>query len=151
MTSLHAAANSGDLHRVKFLINRGTNIDTQTSDHSTPLHRAVQQQHEDVVRFLIDNGANCNIPNGAGQTPLHLAACNDNVLILLLLVEGHAEISPRDNRIWFFYSHLVRFNVFIKRPYIMLVKMAIRMLWNFFALLVLRLTQLITKALHFRI
>ena len=46
--------------------------------------------------FLIDNGANCNMQNNAGQTPLHLAAANDNVLILLLLVEGHAEINPRD-------------------------------------------------------
>ncbi|KAK8900294.1 hypothetical protein M9Y10_002617 [Tritrichomonas musculus] len=107
MTSLHAAANSGDLHRVKFLINRGTNIDTQTSDHWTALHRAVQKQHEDVVRFLIDNGADCNITNNAGQTPLHVACCNDNVLIVLLLVEGHAEINPK---VFYFLFYDVQLN-----------------------------------------
>lgn len=96
MTSLHSAANSGDLQRVRVLINRGEFIDTQTADHSTALHRAVKSQREDIVRFLIDNGAKCNIKNNDGHTPLHLAAMHDNVLILLLLLEGHAELNPQD-------------------------------------------------------
>lgn len=95
MTSLHAAAHSGDLIRVRSLVNRGVNIDSQTNDRNTALHRAVMAQKEDIVRFLIDNGANCNIPNNDGQTSLHLAAQVDNVLILLLLLEGHAEVNPR--------------------------------------------------------
>ena len=96
MTSLHAAAYSGDLHRVKSLVNRGVDINSQTSDRWTALHRAVHQQKEDVVRFLVDNGANSNIQNCDGQTALHVAAAHENVLIILLLIEGHAEINPRD-------------------------------------------------------
>jgi ankyrin repeat protein len=96
MSALHASANSGDLQRVRSLVNRGVFIDTQTSDHWTALHRAVNSQREDVVRFLIDNGANCNIPNNSQQTPLHLAAMHDNVLVVLLLIEGYAEINPQD-------------------------------------------------------
>jgi hypothetical protein len=96
MTSFHAAANNGDLQRVRALVNRGEFIDAQTSDRWTALHRAVASQREDVVRFLVDNGANCNIRNNDGRTPLHHAAMKDNVLILLLLVEGHAELNPKD-------------------------------------------------------
>jgi ankyrin repeat protein len=108
--SLHAAANSGDLARVKALVNQGVNIDAQTSDRWTALHRAVQQQTESIVRFLIDNGANCNVANKDGQTPLHLAAAHDNVLILLLLVEGHAEINPQDVFLFFRRSPLCLLN-----------------------------------------
>jgi ankyrin repeat protein len=96
MSALHASAISGDIQRVRSLINRGVFIDTQTSDRWTALHRGVHSQREDVVRFLIDNGASCNIPNNLKQTPLHLAAMHDNVLIVLLLIEGYAEVDPKD-------------------------------------------------------
>ena len=96
MTSLQMAAQAGDLNRVKSLINKGLDIDSQGSDGSTALHRAVHEQHDDVVRYLVENGANCNIPNNKGQTTVHLAAEHDNVLMILLLIEGHADLNARD-------------------------------------------------------
>ena len=129
MTSLHAAAYSGDLQRVKSLVNRGVDINSQTSDRWTALHRAVHQQKEDVVRFLVDNGANPNIPNCDGQTSLHVAASNDNVLIILLLIEGHAEINPRDVSFLFteglFYIHQEVLSFFIEHHSMSLQNQAI--------------------------
>jgi ankyrin repeat protein len=110
MTTIHSAAGSGDFERVRSLISRGEGINTQTNDLWTPLHRAVNSQHEDIVRFLIAHGADCNIPHKKGHTPLHLAAVHDNVLILLLLLEGHGELNPKDvyfslkKSTWHFHS-----------------------------------------------
>ena len=103
MTSLHSASKNGDLKSVKELVNRGINIDSQTSDRWTALHRAVFYEHEDIVRFLIDNGANCNIFNNKKRTPLHLAAAKGNLLILILLIEGFAEINPKDKIKFIFF------------------------------------------------
>jgi ankyrin repeat protein len=96
MTTLHSAASTGDFARVRSIVSRGEDINAQMGDFCTPLHRAVKSQHENIVRFLICHGANCNIANREGRTPLHLAAEHDNVLILLLLLEGHAELNPKD-------------------------------------------------------
>jgi ankyrin repeat protein len=113
MSTLHSAVNSGNLERVRVLINRGEFIDTQTSDHCTALHRAVKSRREDIVRFLIDNGANCNIPNNDGHTPLHFAAMTDNILILLLLLEGHAELNAKD--VYFFIK---KFYTYFQSPFL---------------------------------
>jgi ankyrin repeat protein len=96
MTDLATAAARGELNRVRAIVNRGAFIDARTTDGWTALHHAVFNQMEHVVRFLVENRANCNIANKEGHTPIHIAAMKPDVVIVLLLIEGHATINPKD-------------------------------------------------------
>lgn len=152
MTSLHTAAHAGDLIRVKSLVNKGADIDGQTSDRWTALHRAVHEQKEDVVRFLVESGADCNIPNNKGQTAVHLAAEHDNALMILLLVEGHGDLNARDVTSSFSerspFIHRDVFLSLIEHLCILLLKMVTVMLLNSSAHQVDKSTRLTEFVLH---
>ena len=67
-TLLHIAVTKKDLKLVKFLIEKGANIDLQNKYGNTPLHLAVPYGYKDIVNFLIFQGANTNIKNEKNQT-----------------------------------------------------------------------------------
>lgn len=76
---LLVAARMGKLDAVKFLVDKGTNVNPKTKGGSTPLMEAAMWGNLDVVKYLISKGANVNasgiwaiqrgneylIPNGA--------------------------------------------------------------------------------------
>ena len=75
--ALHNAARSGDLEKVKNLIDSGANIDEplNVSDKNpiyefTPLMLAAAYGHMNIVNFLIQKGANLNYQTQQGITPL---------------------------------------------------------------------------------
>ncbi len=56
-TTIHVAAERGNLAEIKRLLAVGADIDCRTSGTRTSLHIAAEHGHLDVVRFLHDNGA----------------------------------------------------------------------------------------------
>lgn len=56
-TSLHGAAESGDLAWCRQLVNEGAEIHTLDESGWSPLIHAVQQDHVEIARFLLQQGA----------------------------------------------------------------------------------------------
>jgi len=67
---LHFAANNGHVDVVRFLLEKGANVNAQDHRGRTPLHLAALDGHVDVVRFLLEKGANVNAQDHRGRTPL---------------------------------------------------------------------------------
>jgi ankyrin repeat protein len=63
-----------NLEMLKFLVQRGADINSPTSDGETPLHIAVLDHESDIVNWLVEEGADVNAQDGNGDTPLHIAA-----------------------------------------------------------------------------
>jgi ankyrin repeat protein len=85
---------------LKFLIDRGANINAQTNDiygEETPLHIVVRSKHSKVVKFLIERGANLNIQDSDGDTPVMWACRNKNLDIMSLLIESGAIVNLTNN------------------------------------------------------
>ncbi len=75
MTSLHRAAESGDVLAVREAVRREPEaVHGVTKGYNeTPLHRAAVNGHDTVVAELVSAGADVNAERSGGFTPLHLA------------------------------------------------------------------------------
>ena len=72
--ALHAAARSGDLHKVRQLIAANANVNAPSWNDGTPLHDATENGRAAVVRELLEAGADTEAQNELMFTPLHMAA-----------------------------------------------------------------------------
>jgi ankyrin repeat protein len=79
MTSLHFAVfyahafQGGALDRVSLLLDRGANINAQSSLGNTALHMAILAGHQDLARLLLQEGANVSLQNKNGKSVVQLA------------------------------------------------------------------------------
>uniref|UniRef100_A0A8C1BSP8 Ankyrin repeat domain 28b n=1 Tax=Cyprinus carpio carpio TaxID=630221 RepID=A0A8C1BSP8_CYPCA len=90
-TPLHAAASSGMISVVKYLLDLGVDPNTYGN---TPLHVACYNGQDVVVNELIECGANVNQVNEKGFAPLHFtAASRHGALCLELLVGNGADVN----------------------------------------------------------
>lgn len=93
-TPLHYAAYAGQLPVVKFLKERGCNLNSAARDGTTPLHLAVQFGHVSVVKALLRMGAKSKVCD-LGLTPLSHAYNGSNLDIINILrnLGGHISSS----------------------------------------------------------
>lgn len=75
MTTIHEAAEAGDVAAVNRFLSSGVHPDTTDDEGTTPLHCAVGSGAVAAVETLLQAGANPNVANGSGVTPLHSAGC----------------------------------------------------------------------------
>uniref|UniRef100_A0A672HYB0 Ankyrin repeat domain 52a n=1 Tax=Salarias fasciatus TaxID=181472 RepID=A0A672HYB0_SALFA len=107
-TPLHAAAASGHIEIVKYLLRMGAEVSESQAGllfsvmrlpngfGNTALHVACYMGQEAVATELVNHGANVNQPNKCGYTPLHLAAVSTNgALCLELLVNNGADVNQQ--------------------------------------------------------
>lgn len=74
-TPLIASAENGHLEVVKFLIEKGANVNaTAQYRKDTALHVAAQNGFADVCTYLIQKGADKNAVNDEGKKPVELAS-----------------------------------------------------------------------------
>ena len=76
-TSLHAAAEEGNIEAVRSLLGRGVDINGRKADNEIPSHRVAAKGNVDVVRLLIERGAEVDSCGGWDSTPLHTTSLSD--------------------------------------------------------------------------
>ena len=88
---LMRAAFSGDLQRLRAILEAGTDVNMRDSSESTPLMLAASKGHIEVVRELLAKGANIDLQNSYGWTPLMLATTNRHTEIVSLLLTPNTD------------------------------------------------------------
>jgi len=98
-TSLHEAAEKGDVDRIRLLLLDGIDPDIIDEDNNlgwTPLQCAVREGYPEAVEVLLKGGAHPNTQYRRAGTALHIAAAFDRVKEASLLVNSGAGIEERD-------------------------------------------------------
>lgn len=90
-TALHCAAERGQDQTVRFLIERGADLNVNGFFGITPLHEAVRRGHSKVVQLLLSRGANAGIADYQGMTPLKIAEQKGHTAIVQLLRQAEAK------------------------------------------------------------
>ena len=65
---------SGQLEVVKWLVEKGADVNATNKDGRTVLHSAADSGQLDVVKWLVEKGADVNATDKDGKTVLHMAA-----------------------------------------------------------------------------
>ncbi|WP_425385820.1 ankyrin repeat domain-containing protein [Wolbachia endosymbiont (group A) of Barypeithes pellucidus] len=98
-TSLHLAAEQGDLNAVKYFVEKGGDISAQNEMGYTPLHLAAKNGNLDMVKYLIENGANPKAIDNDGKTPLDWAAQDCRLDIVEHLTEEGQQVTTEGQQI----------------------------------------------------
>src|SRR5271170_2310617 len=82
-TLLHAFVKQGNEMAIKFLLEKGADIDAATKSYGqTPLHVAIESQNLAIVELLLENGANPMSQDSKNMTPFALAIFHGDVEIV---------------------------------------------------------------------
>jgi len=84
---------SGNENFMKFLIEKGVDINKKDIYGKAPLIVAIKCNNESIVKFLVENGADINKENKEGETPLITAIENNNESIVKILIENGADVN----------------------------------------------------------
>ena len=96
-TALHQAAESGDVAKVKRLLEHGeADAEARDEDGRTALFEAAYKGFADVVTVLLEAGADVNARAEDGRTALHWAVYSGNADMVKLLLEAGADVNARD-------------------------------------------------------
>lgn len=98
---LMAAAQVGDLERVKRLLAEGADVNASDEAGWNALIKACynpeqKRGHADVVRVLIDAGADIEAPIGYGVRPLMLAAGYGETAVVEVLLRAGADVLAKN-------------------------------------------------------
>lgn len=96
-TPLNHAINRGRDEIVKYLVERGANVNALYEGHYSPLMSAVGSNNIEIIKLLIEKGANVNLKDKHGNDALWKAVFNYNFEIVRLLVEAGADPFKADN------------------------------------------------------
>ena len=100
-TALEEIVQSGNLRRVRDLLNRGADVNVAPSEfghletHKTALQMAVNQGHEEILTLLIEAGADINAPASpfGGRTALQQASARGNLDYVRMLLQRGADVN----------------------------------------------------------
>ena len=97
--SLIAAAERGELRRVRQLLERGASARARDADGRTALTAAAFENQIDVARVLVAAGADVNAKDRTEQSPYLIAtsAVGDDPRLLELTLTGGAELNDKDS------------------------------------------------------
>jgi quinoprotein dehydrogenase-associated probable ABC transporter substrate-binding protein len=89
---LSNAVNANDIERVKFLVEKGADVNKADPQGWTPLQNAARQRKDAMIEVLIELGADPNLADDSGTTPLVTAAMRDHVPSIKALLKHGAKI-----------------------------------------------------------
>jgi ankyrin repeat protein len=92
-TPLNMASYVGKTDIVKYLLEKGADINTKDREGSTPLQNAAAKGHFDIVKLLVEKGSDVNYKDDNGVTPIHFGCMSGNVDLVKYLVEKGADIN----------------------------------------------------------
>ncbi|MFZ2899303.1 MAG: ankyrin repeat domain-containing protein [Saprospiraceae bacterium] len=100
-TPLINATFYGKIGLMRWLIEKGADVDAQDKNGYTALHFAAQEVKPDCIQILLDHNANPNIKDVHGNTPAWVAVMNwkagKNFDSLFKLVQANADLKIRNN------------------------------------------------------
>ncbi len=92
------AIDSGSLASIRWILNRGVDLNFRDEEGYTPIHSAIEREAGDkveVLTLLLRAGAPVNLKGINDWTPAHMAAARDDVASLRVLVQHGADLSIR--------------------------------------------------------
>ena len=96
VSPLWCASVSGKLDVVKYLIEFGANVNSESDTGSTPLRSACLESHLDVIKFLVKNGGDIQRPNQVGGTCLINSV--QSVAVCEFLLQSGANVNAQAHR-----------------------------------------------------
>ena len=88
-SALHIASKKGDYRSVKYLIQKGANVNSTDGEGCSPLHFVTSVE---IAKCLVDSGANVNSKSVPGFVPLNVAIFEGSIEMVKFLVENGAEL-----------------------------------------------------------
>lgn len=95
-TLIFGAVDGESSETIKFLIERGADVNFKDHSENTPLIHAVNQGQDQIVAFLLDHGARVSGINKAGHTAFYLTVYRGSGPMTKLLIERGAQIDFQD-------------------------------------------------------
>ena len=77
-TPLHKATKNGQKEVVKFLLDKGANLEAKNAQDLMPIHLLTEpvENSVEIVNIFVEKGADLNCRNSNNETPLHLVLQN---------------------------------------------------------------------------
>ncbi len=94
--ALFKASAEGHINQIRWLINKGADINAWTYDHVTALHFAAGNDNKEAVRVLLEYEPDLNVLSSYSESPLHIAVKRNNSEIAEMLVRAGADINIKD-------------------------------------------------------
>ena len=93
---IHQPAQFGHLDTVKFLIEKGADINQVDDSHNSALMLAVRDNHLEVVKYLVGKGADLEQRDEGGYTALLLAVAHGRINVVEYLIEIGADLQVQN-------------------------------------------------------
>jgi len=90
-TAFSYAVMNNNYSMVKFLMDRGADLNTFNCRSESPLHQAVVIGNLDIARLLVEGGSYIDAEDECGETPLHFAVREDQTEIVEYLLSIGAD------------------------------------------------------------
>ena len=87
-----------DEELMRFLLERGSDVNVSVLSAGTPLHHAVMMGELGIAELLIERGADLQAVAGCDHTVLHRAVMSGDIRMVELLVSNGADLEPKDNQ-----------------------------------------------------
>ncbi|MHB9146875.1 MAG: ankyrin repeat domain-containing protein [Candidatus Amoebophilus sp.] len=95
---LHKAYEVGNLEAVKYLLEKGADIQAKDIHRRTPLHCACEKGDLELVKYLLlEKGANIHATDEEGGTPLLCACDKGHLEVVKYLVEKGADVNDKED------------------------------------------------------
>ena len=90
-------AKAGNLGVLRYLLDRGADLEAKDNKGKTALHWAARGGHAGVASLLLERGADLEAKQNYGKTALHIAVFGGHAEVASLLLERGAELEVKDD------------------------------------------------------
>jgi len=104
-TGLHWACRGVHFEMLKYLVEKGAEVNAQDHDGTAPLHSLASRTHDQGIALLIARKADVNIKDAEGNTPLMYAAQSGSLAAVRQLMDHGAAAASKSH---FGYTPLLR-------------------------------------------
>jgi ankyrin repeat protein len=96
-TPLHLASRGAHLEVIRYLVDKGADVNALDNNHAAPLHSLANRDHSEGIEFLLSKGADIDIIDYERHTALHYTAMNNQLEAAALLVQKGAGLEIKDD------------------------------------------------------